>query len=294
MPERVAKKGDLEENDDNTNFINIHLPNLIQSSSFTDINNTQQQPLSQIPPPIDTNVESTATTNNEKIGNDTRKEELKLPDSIDEKNYNLYYDKLLESYVNKQDNPILEEKTSEMLPLLSRRSRSENNNYTTGNNNNTNASKKLLVLEKHTLPAKTGYDMNSIGEHVLGAPLTNGFTSTQVNPGRSSELSYLNRNKLVNRRLTIRKHIENSSGLQAIIKPNSTYNKASSGFRIANPELLESMDNEEKAGKSGGGMESSTDTTYKASTTTSRMNKDASRQSLARAIKKSLIIVAEE
>jgi hypothetical protein len=314
MLERVGKKGDGDPKDANTNFINIHLPNIIQSSSLTDINNSQQQQQQHQQPPQNQlspkrNPEAATDENsNDTIYVNNNKEELKLPDTLEEQNYNLYYDHLLESYVNKQDHVILEDKANEhMLPLLSRRTRSEANNYASNNENhkynNSNTSNKLVALEKHSLTAKTGFDMNSVGERVLGAPLTNGFTMSKINPGTTSDLSYLNRNKLINRRLTIRKHIESSSGLHAIIKPNSTYNKTSTGFRIANPELLEELESEESHRKSGDFLEKvgksrmeSTTETHKESTSTSRLIKEASSQSLARAMKKSksIILIAEK
>ena len=65
----------------------------------------------------------------------------------------------------------------------------------------------------------------------------------KINPGLiSSEFSYLNRNKLLNRRLVIKKQMENSRGLQPIIRQNSNFSKATNSFQIANPDLIDSIE----------------------------------------------------
>lgn len=106
---------------------------------------------------------------------------------------------------------------------------------------------RILNSEKHSLPFKLSYDMNSVGEYVSGQPLTNGFLLNKINPGTSSnQFAYLTRNKLINRRLSIKKQMDNSSGLQPIIKTNQNYNKATSAFRVANPDIIENMENSMK------------------------------------------------
>lgn len=69
---------------------------------------------------------------------------------------------------------------------------------------------------------------------------SNGFLSTKIKPVLDTQFAYLNRNKLVNRRLIIRKHFQNTSGLQSITNPYinefPTINKKiSTEFKLANP-----------------------------------------------------------
>lgn len=55
-------------------------------------------------------------------------------------------------------------------------------------------------------PPATDYDFNSVASYIQGDPLTNGFVLTKVNPVLDPDFLYLNRNKLVNRRLILRKN----------------------------------------------------------------------------------------
>lgn len=54
------------------------------------------------------------------------------------------------------------------------------------------------------------YDLNSVGSYFQGEPLTNGFLLNKINPVFDPDFMYLNRNKLVNRRLALRKRVSNS------------------------------------------------------------------------------------
>lgn len=72
-------------------------------------------------------------------------------------------------------------------------------------------SKPSKSAANKTLPID--YDLNSVGSYFAGEPLTNGFVLTKVNPVFDVDFSYLNRNKLVNRRLTLRKCQQAGSGV---------------------------------------------------------------------------------
>jgi hypothetical protein len=307
--------GKRSSDDTAKNFINIHLPGAqVQSNSSTELNllnnNNQHLPT---PQQSKQQIDEPGITNNPAL---TSRDELKRSDSVEEEqNYNLYYDKLLESYVNKQENIIseVEEKLADSstsaLPLLTRRSKNLNTADASGM-----ASTKLVVLPNHTTTSKFSYDMNSVEEHVLGAPFYNGFVMKKVNPGTErGELSYLNRNKLINRRLSIKKQLDSSSGLQPITARPDVPSKVSTGFRIANPELLQSMEVDENVMRSPvrkftfGDAASSfrksqldlKSELVKDSTTISRFMKDIgtpSRSSMATALKKSksLVLISEK
>lgn len=59
--------------------------------------------------------------------------------------------------------------------------------------------------------AQPDYDLNSVSSYVQGEPLTNGFLLTKINPVLDPDFMYLNRNKLVNRRLVLRKNCSSIS-----------------------------------------------------------------------------------
>jgi hypothetical protein len=119
---------------------------------------------------------------------------------------------------------------------------SESNQFQSNNAKNTS---RLVENEKHSLPIKLNYDLNSIGQYVTGSPLTNGYIMNKINPGVDNvELSYLNRNKLLNQRLKLRKQMSYSQGLQPIIRQEKKLDKKSSmAFRLANQELIKSIEN---------------------------------------------------
>ena len=75
---------------------------------------------------------------------------------------------------------------------------------------------------------------------INGEPITNWLVTNKVNPVMKNEYAYLNRNKLVNRRLIIKKIFSNSDGLKALGKLTDDLerSKIKSDFLLANPSSL--------------------------------------------------------
>ncbi len=86
-------------------------------------------------------------------------------------------------------------------------------------------------------------DMKSAPSYFSGYPVSNGFLAMKVNPTFINEFSYLNRNKLVNRRLSLRKQMH-SSTLKAIsILPEEFESIKSVGeFALGNPNGFNKLD----------------------------------------------------
>jgi hypothetical protein len=83
------------------------------------------------------------------------------------------------------------------------------------NNNDKTFNNKSNSLLKNT---QVDFDFNSPSNYFNGQPITNGFCSFKINPTINNEFAYLNRNKLVNRRLAIKKQNDYSLGLVSISK----------------------------------------------------------------------------
>lgn len=82
-------------------------------------------------------------------------------------------------------------------------------------------------------------DINTASGYFCGEPLKKRYFTTQINPSFIDDFSYLNRNKLVNRRVAIRKQMKASTGLVPISKTHPNYFKRSNKeFSLANPNLL--------------------------------------------------------
>ena len=79
-------------------------------------------------------------------------------------------------------------------------------------------------------------EMNKVSGYFTGEPLIKGYFVNKINPSLVDDFSYLNRNKLVNRRMAIKKQMMNSPGLVPIIKHYDNYTKKNEGeFTLANP-----------------------------------------------------------
>ena len=79
-------------------------------------------------------------------------------------------------------------------------------------------------------------EMNTVSGYFAGEPLMKGYFVNKINPSLVDDFSYLNRNKLVNRRMAIRKQMRNSAGLVPISKHHENYTKKNeSEFTMANP-----------------------------------------------------------
>lgn len=69
---------------------------------------------------------------------------------------------------------------------------------------------------------------------------SNGFVANKINPILDNDFAYLNRNKLVNRRLILRKNIQNSVGLKSYTSPYvndflTIKNQIDTEYKLANP-----------------------------------------------------------
>ena len=60
------------------------------------------------------------------------------------------------------------------------------------------------------------FEHKTPSNYFQGQPVTSGGYTYKINPSTNSEFAYLNRNKLVNRRLTIKKQLDCSQGLPSI------------------------------------------------------------------------------
>lgn len=73
-------------------------------------------------------------------------------------------------------------------------------------------------------------DANTVSGYFAGEPIQKGYFTNKINPSLVDDFSYLNRNKLVNRRMAIRKQMKNSSGLIAISKTHPNYYYKNKGY----------------------------------------------------------------
>lgn len=69
---------------------------------------------------------------------------------------------------------------------------------------------------------------------------SNGYIANKINPVFTNQFAYLNRNKLVNRRIVIRKNIQNSLGLKSYTSPYikdllAIKSKIDTEYKLANP-----------------------------------------------------------
>lgn len=74
----------------------------------------------------------------------------------------------------------------------------------------------------------------------FGRSKSNGFVANKINPVLDNEFAYLNRSKLVNRRLALRKNIQNSLGLKSFTSPYiedflTIKNQIDTEYKLANP-----------------------------------------------------------
>lgn len=94
-------------------------------------------------------------------------------------------------------------------------------------------------------PADTKSKLNKKTEHITTVDCfknskSNGYISNKINPIFSNDFAYLNRNKLVNRRIVIRKNIQNSLGLKSYTSPFikdllTIKSQIDTEYKLANP-----------------------------------------------------------
>ena len=80
------------------------------------------------------------------------------------------------------------------------------------------------LAAKNLKNSQIDFNLNSPSNYFQGEPVINGGYSFKINPATSTEFSYMNRNKTVNRRLAIRKHVVNSIGLPTFGSTGSDIN----------------------------------------------------------------------
>ena len=91
--------------------------------------------------------------------------------------------------------------------------------------------------------SQVDFELNSPSNFFNGQPITNGYYSYRINPTTHSEFAYLNRNKLVNRRIALKKQSDYSYGLPSIgkspdnITPKNNQ-KVFSEFALGSENLL--------------------------------------------------------
>ena len=126
-----------------------------------------------------------------------------------------------------------------MMPVIKENMSSTDMN---SQSNDLKANKK----QRQTAPPLLNKEMKSAPSYFSGQPISNGFLAMKVNPTIINDFAYLNRNKLVNRRLAIRKQM-NSSALKAIsILPDEFERTKSFGeFALGNPHGLNNSDDQD-------------------------------------------------
>lgn len=126
-----------------------------------------------------------------------------------------------------------------MMPVIKENMSSTDMN---SQSNDLKANKK----QRQTAPPLLNKEMKSAPSYFSGQPISNGFLAMKVNPTIINDFAYLNRNKLVNRRLAIRKQM-NSSALKAIsILPDEFESTKSFGeFALGNPHGLNNADDQD-------------------------------------------------
>lgn len=108
-----------------------------------------------------------------------------------------------------------------------------------------NKSSQASKLKRKTAPPLLNKDMKSAPSYFSGQPTTNGFLAMKVNPTVMSDFSYLNRNKLVNRRLTLRKQLSQSILKGISVLPDEYENmRPLADFALGNPNNLTKSDYE--------------------------------------------------
>lgn len=137
----------------------------------------------------------------------------------------------------------------------------EQNQFADTTNNNNNFSFPMEEFENvneilndplENQNANKKFDFDAISKYIpdyTGGAISNGFLSKKVNPIVETDFAYINRSKLVNTRLAIKKQMKSSPGLQAITKSYPNYNKIESEFTLANPIELDYMNMGENAGR---------------------------------------------
>ncbi len=81
---------------------------------------------------------------------------------------------------------------------------------------NINSSPNEKLNHRANAPISADFEFKTPNNYFQGQPITSVGYTYQINPSTNSEFSYLNRNKLVNRRLTIKKQLDCSQGLPSI------------------------------------------------------------------------------
>lgn len=102
------------------------------------------------------------------------------------------------------------------------------------------------LAAKNLKNSQIDFNLNSPSNYFQGEPVINGGYSFKINPATSTEFSYMNRNKTVNRRLAIRKHVVNSIGLPTFGSTGSDINltgknSGKSDFALGSEKMLNEL-----------------------------------------------------
>ena len=126
---------------------------------------------------------------------------------------------------------------SKMMPIIKENASATDVTLTSSEFNKSHSK----LSKRKTAPLLLNKEMKSAPSFFCSQPISNGFVAQKVNPTTITDFSYLNRNKLVNRRLALRKQLT-QSGLKSIsILPDEYENaKAFSEFALGNPNLNKS------------------------------------------------------
>jgi hypothetical protein len=195
-------------NNKQTNLsINIHLPVLDRTDSKLSLNSTRElQPQQQ---PSQQKEKQTR-----KRDDDKKKQPKKL------------------------ELPLIRE--SKMMPIIKENLSSTDMNSVTVDMK----SKKPRQKQNRTAPPLLNKDLKSAPSYFCGVGISNGYLAMKVNPTTLQDFAYLNRNKLVNRRLSLRKQMTSSclKGISILPQEFEALKTIDAEFALGNPNGFNNSD----------------------------------------------------
>lgn len=100
--------------------------------------------------------------------------------------------------------------------VINNNSQWADNSVSVKSQTNINSSPNDKLNNRANLVSSVDFELKTPSNYFQGLPVTSGGYTYQINPSTNSEFAYLNRNKLVNRRLTIKRQLDCSQGLPSI------------------------------------------------------------------------------